>query len=88
MDAFRTKQKEAEVSEDRAIAEEIISNFDTMVREFLAANPDKSDEVKALISKYAKNANYKAIKEPKLAAKLVAEFKETFMPETANIKEE
>ena len=40
VDAYRSKQKEAEVSEDKAIAEEIISQFDGVVRKFLADNPD------------------------------------------------
>lgn len=78
VDAYRSKQKEAEVSEDKAIAEEIIAQFDAKVKMFLADNPDKVDEVKKFISKYAKNANYFAIKEPNLAAKLLQDFKNTY----------
>lgn len=79
VDEYRSKQKEAEASESKAIAEEIINQFDTMVRAFLADNPDKADAVKKFISKYAKNANYRAIKEPHLASKLVSDFKNTYM---------
>lgn len=79
VDEYRSKQKIAEKSEDRAIAEEIISTFDVLVREFMANNSDKTDEVKKFISKYAKNANYLAIKEPMLAAKLLEDFKKKFM---------
>lgn len=78
VDAYRSKQKEAEASEDKAIAEEIIAQFDAKVKLFLADNQDKVDEVKKFISKYVKNANYFAIKEPNLAAKLLQDFKDTY----------
>lgn len=79
VDEYRSKQKEAEASESKAIAEEIINQFDTMVRTFLADNSDKADAVKKFISKYVKSANYRAIKEPQLASKLVNDFKDTFL---------
>lgn len=79
VDAYRSKQKEAEVSEDRAIAEEIINKFDVVVREFLANNQDKSDEVRKFISKYVKDAKYPSIKEPHIAAKLLEDFTNTYL---------
>ena len=79
VDAYRSKQKEAESSEDRAIAEEIISQFDAQVRTFLADNPGKSDEVKTFVKRYVKSGNYHAIKEPALAADLLAKFNEKFI---------
>lgn len=79
VDAYRSKQKEAEASEDKAIAEEIIARFDATVKEFLTDNADKADDVKKFISRYAKNANYFAIKEPKLAAKLMEDFYNTYI---------
>lgn len=78
VDAYRSKQKEAEASEGKAIAEEIIARFDNMLKAYLADNPKKADEVKKFISKYAKNANYFAIKEPNLAAKLMNDFQTTY----------
>lgn len=78
VDAYRSKQKEAEASEGKAIAEEIITRFDEMLKTYLADNPKKADEVKKFISKYAKNANYFAIKEPNLAAKLMNDFQTTY----------
>lgn len=78
-DAYRSKQKAAEESEDKAIAEQIIVEFDKLVKQYLADNPTKSDEVKKFINKYAKNANYFAIKEPELASKLLADFKSNFI---------
>lgn len=79
VDAYRSKQKEAESSEDRAIAEEIISQFDALVRTFLADNPGKSDEVKTFVKRYVKSGNYLSIKEPSLAADLLAKFNEKFI---------
>lgn len=79
VDDYRSKQKEAEVSEERAIAEEIISQFDSMVKSYLADNPSQADSVKKFITKFAKNANYFAIKEPSLAAKLMDDFKNTYL---------
>jgi hypothetical protein len=81
VDTYRSKQKAAEESEEKAIAEEIINGFDMLVKQFLADNSDKVDEVKKFISKYAKNANYLAIKEPMLASKLLADFKAKYKVE-------
>ena len=79
VDEYRSKQKEAEKSEDKAIAEDIIGEFDKVVRQFLSDNPDQSDEVKKFISKYAKGGNYFAIKEPALASNLLSSFNEKFI---------
>lgn len=74
-DTYRSKQKAAEESEDRAIAEQIIQNFDVVVKKFLADNADKGEEVKKFISKYAKGGNYYLIKESALASKLLDDFR-------------
>ena len=79
VDAYRSKQKEAEESEDRAIAENIISRFDTVLKEYLSDHADQTDEVKKFISKFAKNANYLVIKEPELAAKLMNDFQAKYL---------
>ncbi len=79
VDAYRSKQKEAEASEGKAIAEGIITQFDSLVKAYLSDNPKKQDEVKKFIGRYAKNANYFAIKEPNLAAKLMNDFQSTYM---------
>jgi 5'-deoxynucleotidase YfbR-like HD superfamily hydrolase len=78
VDAYRSKQKEAEASEDKAVAEEIIKRLDEEVREYIADNQDEAPKVKKLVSKYVKNGEYFRIKEPKLAAKLYEEFESTF----------
>lgn len=82
VDAYRKKQKEAEDSEDKAIAEAIINEFDSIIKQFLADNEDKKDEVKKFISKYVKSGNYFAIKEPVLAAKLLNDFKNKYTKES------
>ncbi|MBP5462715.1 MAG: ERF family protein [Lachnospiraceae bacterium] len=79
VDTYRSKQKAAEASEDKAIAEEIIHQFDTILKKFLADNPNQTDEVKKFITKFAKNANYLAIKEPSLASKLLEDFSNKFL---------
>lgn len=80
-DAWRSKQKAAEVAEDKAVAEQIIAVLDTEIKSFLADNPKKSNDVKALVSKYTKNGNYFAITESALAAKLLDDFKANFNKE-------
>lgn len=79
VDAYRSKQKAAEASEDKAIAEGIIEQFDIILKQFLADNPSKTDEIKKFIGKFAKNANYLAIKEPILASKLLEDFKNKYL---------
>lgn len=79
VDAYRAKQKEAEEEEDRMINEEILNTLNSLIRNFLASNEDKKDDVKKLVSKYIKGGNYMNIKDPALSQKLLAEFKETFI---------
>ena len=79
IDEYRSKQKEAEVAESKAIAEQIIAEFDKVAREYLSNNPKKGDEVKQFVSKYAKDGNYSLIKEPRLASNLMESFKNKFL---------
>ncbi len=81
VDGYRSRQKAASEAEDKALANELIASFDTLLREFLATNPDKAEETKKFISKYVKNANYLQIKEPALAAKLKDDFENTYLKE-------
>lgn len=79
VDAYRSKQKEAAALEEKEAAAQIISKFDSEVREYLAKNPDESEPVADLVKKYRKDSNYFAIKDPKLAASLLKEFHEKFL---------
>lgn len=80
-DAWRSKQRAAEVAEDKAVAEQIIAVLDTEIKTFLANNPKRTEDVKALVSKYAKNGNYFAITESVLASKLLDDFNANFNKE-------
>lgn len=73
VDTYRSKQKEIENAEDRAIAEGIITTVDSLVKTFVANHADKRDDLVKLVSKYAKGGNYNLIKEPALASKLLEE---------------
>lgn len=79
VDAYRTKQKTAEVAEEREVAKAIIAELDKVIKVYLADNPDKAEEVKKFISRYAKGGNYLGIKEPALASKLLEDFNKTYI---------
>lgn len=83
VDNWRSKQKAAEVAEDKALAEQIVKQLDEDIKCFLSDNPEESEDVKKLVTKYVKNGNYFAITEPALASKLLSEFKTTFEKEAA-----
>ena len=82
VDAFRSRQKEAEVQEDRASAASIIQEFDTKLKTYLSEHSDQEAEVKRFVSRYAKDAKYNAIKEPVLAAKLLNDFTAKYLKES------
>jgi hypothetical protein len=79
VDAYRSKQKVAEEAEDTAIANGILEELDKLIKIYIAENPDSKDAVVDLVKKYEKKANYMAIKQPELAAKLLDDFRKTFM---------
>jgi len=78
VDAYRSRQKEAEVSEDKAIAEEVIKQFDLEFKSYLADHADKVEELKKFVQRYVKNADYFKIKEPALASKLLEDFRANY----------
>lgn len=77
-DKWRSKQRAAGVAEDKMIAEQIIQTVDETIKDFLAENQSKADDVKKFVSKYVKGGNYFTITESVLASKLLSDFKETF----------
>lgn len=79
VDEYRSKQKEAEAAEDKAVAEAIIAEFDTLLKTYLADHPEAKDEAAQFITRFVKNANYFTIRNPDLAAKLLGDFKEKFI---------
>lgn len=77
-DNFRSKQKTAELEEDKMIASQIIDTVDGYIRGYLATHQDDKEAVKTLVTKYVKSGDYKKITESTLAAKLLEDFKSTF----------
>lgn len=83
VDDYRSKQKEAQEAEKKAVVASLIDQFDVMLKKFLADHPEKKDEVVEFISRYAKKSNYLTITEPEIAAKLLDDFGKTY----ANVEE-
>lgn len=94
VDTYITKQKQAEEAEAKAINEGILTEFDGIVKEFLLENSEKKDKVKEFITHYTKakdkegNPNYKKITNAAVSAKMLSDFKETFIKNTDEGKEE
>lgn len=80
-DEWRSKQKEAEAAEDKLVADKIIKEFDEDVRNYLAKNPERSEDVKKMTKKYVKSGDYTKISIPSLASALLEEFNVTFIKE-------
>ena len=78
-DEWKRKKKEAEDAEEKALAASIIDVFDKEVKEYLAANGDKTDELRTFISKYIKNGNYFNINNSAVATKLLEDFREKYI---------
>lgn len=78
-DSWRSKQREAEETEQRLIAEGIINELDTKIKLYVADNPGKRDDVTKLVTRYVKSGNYHQITEPALAAKLQSDFTAEFL---------
>lgn len=79
VDAYRSKQKVAEESEDRAIAAAVIEKLDAKIKEYINNDKTKAEEVKKFVSKYRKDSNYLAIKDSELASTLYKGFEEKFI---------
>lgn len=84
VDAYRSRQKEAEVSEEKAIADEIITQFDREFKTYFADHPDQADELGKFLSRFVKKNtsgkyDYFKIHEPALAAKLLDEFRKNYL---------
>ena len=88
VDAYRSKQKEAEEREEKELVEAMIAEIDTAVLSYLEEHADKRDEVKEFIGRYVKGSNYKKIKDSNTAGLLLKEFKATFMSEAVTVAAE
>lgn len=79
---FRSKQQAASALEDKLIAQSIINSFDELVKAYLSENAGKSDAVKKFVQTFIKDGNYFAIESSIIAAKLLNDFKHTFIGES------
>jgi len=82
-DNWRSKQRDAEKTEERMIAERIVEEIHKLVTEHLATNPDDKQKIVALTKKYVKEngkatANYYAIESPVVATELLTALKAEF----------
>lgn len=78
-DKFRGKQAKTLKAEDRLVAEKIVEEIDSEVREFLAAHKDKATDVKEFFEGFVDDGDYLEISDPTLAAKALSDFKEKFL---------
>lgn len=79
IDAFRSKQKEAEAAEETAIAQAIVENIDAAVKEYIGGDKSKGESIKKFMKNYVKDSNYLKIKDPTLAAKVLEDFTNTYI---------
>lgn len=83
-DNWRNAQKEAENTEDRAIAEQIVEKVHQIVTSYLEHHPDNKQVVVEVVKKYAKtkngkaSANYYDIEDPVVASNLLQEVTDKF----------
>jgi len=82
VDAYRSKQKEAEESVNKAVVVGVIGEIDKFVKGYLAEHADKREEMIEFISKYVKNANYNAIKDLETATQLLEDLKKKYTAKT------
>ena len=81
-DKWRSKQREAEEAEDKAITAGILSEFDTSLKSWLADNGERRDEVLTFIKGFEKTGDYRKITDSRLASKLMTDFKTKFIQKT------
>ena len=79
IDAFRSKQKEAEEVETKAVIAGMIGEIDKIVKNTVQTNPDKREELIEYISRFVKGANYNAIKDITTATNLLSGLKEKYI---------
>lgn len=82
VDAYRSKQKEAEEAENRAISDSITDKVLEIINVYLETHPDEREDMVTIVKKYAKgkggkaSANPKDIHDPAVAAKLLEEIQQ------------
>lgn len=78
-DNWRSKQRAAEVEEEKLIADKIIEEVDKTIHTYLDANPKGGPAVKKIVEKFRKDGDYFKIKESVVASKLLDELRTTLL---------
>ncbi len=78
-DNWRSKQRAAEVEEEKLIADKIIEEVDKTIHTYLDANPKGGPAVKKIVEKFRKDGDYFKIKESMVASKLLEELRTTLV---------
>lgn len=78
-DNWRSKQRAAEVEEEKLIADKIIEEVDKTIHTYLDANPKGGPAVKKIVEKFRKDGDYFKIKESIVASKLLEELRTTLV---------
>lgn len=73
VDAYRSKQKDAEAEAAKAACEAIKDRIEAFVKDYMSRFPDSGPEIRKIVERYVKSGDYNKIKEPTLAAKLLDE---------------
>lgn len=76
-DKFRGKQREAEAEAEKRVLEGVIEEIDSFLNAYIETHPKDGAKAKEIVGKYVKDGNYFELKESALAAKLLAELRET-----------
>lgn len=77
-DNWRSRQRKEELKSEQILADDIVSEVDKFVNEYIGRHKDAAQPIKKLISKYADGGNYFSIKDPVIAGRLLKELTETF----------
>lgn len=83
VDKYRSEQKAAAEVENRETAASIVKELDGLVHSFLADNAESRDDVMRFMKRFTKDGNYNKVVEPAIAAKMLNDFKSTFLGGTA-----
>lgn len=89
IDAYRSRQKEAEEAENRQIADGITDQIMTIINAHLEQHADDRDAIVAIVKKFAKDEkgksspNPKVIRDPAIAAKLLEAINEKCAADSA-----
>lgn len=88
IDAYLKNKKEAEEKEDKDVAKSIVEEIDIVVNKYLQEFPKERERVTLFLSGYVKKGDYRNIKEPKVAAKVLEDFKKEFTDQKKAVKSE